>query len=310
MRNLAFYDIFSPGDEKMSKKIQGILALLTATVIWGSTFIAQSVGMDYIGPFTFLTMRAVLAVPFLVLLIFLIERNPSATMKKWANPYLWKAGFICGISLFVAAGLQQVGIVHTTAGKAGFITAMYILLVPVLGIFLGKKAPFTVWISVAMAVTGLYFLSCVGVSQINVGDLCLLGCAFTYSIQITLVDIYGPNLDGIRLNCVQSLVCGVFAAIFMFCTEEPVLANILDCWTSIAYAGILSMGIAFSLQIIGQKYVEPTPASLIMSLESVFAVLCGWLLLNERMTKYEITGCFLVFAAVILSQIPVKKSHD
>jgi len=294
----------------MKQKIQGIFALLTATVIWGSTFIAQSVGMDYIGPFTFLTMRAVLAVPFLILLIFVIERNPAETVKKWCDPQLWKAGFVCGISLFVAAGLQQVGIVHTTAGKAGFITAMYILLVPVLGIFLEKKPPFTVWISVAMAVAGLYFLSCVGVSQINIGDLYLLGCAFTYSIQITLVDKYGPGLDGFRLNCVQSLVCGVFASIFMFCTEEPVLSNILACWTSIAYAGILSMGIAFSLQIIGQKYVEPTPASLIMSLESVFAVLCGWLLLNERMSKYEITGCILVFAAVILSQIPTKESHD
>ena len=288
----------------MSKKFQGILALLAATVIWGSTFIAQSVGMDYIGPFTFLTMRAVLAVPFLIILIFVIERNPTETIKKWTNPKLWKAGFVCGISLFIAAGLQQVGIVHTTAGKAGFITAMYILLVPILGIFLGKKPLFTVWISVAMAVVGLYFLSCVGVSQINIGDIYLLGCAFTYSIQLTLVDVYGPGLDGLRLNCVQSLFCGVFAAIFMFCTEEPVLANILACWSSIAYAGILSMGIAFSLQIIGQKHVEPTPASLIMSLESVFAVLCGWLLLNERMSKFEITGCILVFAAVILSQLP------
>ena len=177
-------------------------------------------------------------------------------------------------------------------------------------IIIGKKAPITVWISVAMAVVGLYFLSCVGVSQINIGDIYLLGCAFTYSIQITLVDKYGPSLDGFRLNCIQSLVCGVFAAIFMFCTEEPILSNILACWTSIAYAGILSMGIAFTLQIVGQKYVEPTPASLIMSLESVFAVLCGWLLLNERMSKFEITGCVLVFAAVILSQIPIKKSHD
>ena len=267
----------------MKKQLKGSIAIIVATMIWGSTFVAQSVGMDYIGPFTFLTMRAVLAVPFLIILIFLMERNPAETVKKWCDPQLWKAGFI---------------------------TAMYILLVPILGIFLGKKPPVTVWISVALAVTGLYFLSCVGVTQINIGDIYLLGCAFTYSIQITLVDKYGPALDGFRLNCVQSLVCGVFAAIFMFCTEEPVLANILDCWTSIAYAGILSMGIAFSLQIIGQKYVEPTPASLIMSLESVFAVLCGWLLLNERMTKYEITGCILVFVAVILSQIPVKKNHD
>lgn len=294
----------------MSKKYQGILALLAATIIWGSTFIAQSVGMDYIGPFTFLTMRAVLAVPFLILLIFVIERNPAETVKKWCDPKLWKAGFICGISLFVAAGLQQVGIVHTTAGKAGFITAMYILLVPILGILLGEHAPFTVWLSVALAVLGLYYLSCVGVTQINIGDLYLLGCAFAYAFQITLVDIYGPSLDGFRLNCVQTLFCGIFSAVFMFFTETPDMSNILDCWTSIAYAGILSTGIAFSLQIIGQKHVEPAPASLIMSLESVFAVLSGWLFLQERMSKYEITGCVLVFTAVILSQIPTKKSHE
>ena len=294
----------------MSKKFQGILALLVATIIWGSTFIAQSVGMDYIGPFTFLTMRAVLAVPFLIVLLFVMERNPAETVRKWLDPKLWKAGLICGISLFVAAGLQQVGIVHTTAGKAGFITAMYILLVPILGIFLKKLPPVTVWVSVVMAVIGLYFLSCVGVSQINIGDLYLLGCAFTYAVQITLVDIYGPGLDGFRLNCVQTLVSGFFAAIFMSFLETPDISNILGCWTSIAYAGILSTGIAFSLQIIGQKHVEPAPASLIMSLESVFAVLSGWLFLQERMSKYEITGCILVFAAVILSQIPTKKSHD
>lgn len=310
MRNLTACVIVSAGDVIMSKRYQGILALLAATIIWGSTFIAQSVGMDYIGPFTFLTMRAVLAVPFLILLIFVIERNPAATLKKWCDPKLWKAGFICGISLFVAAGLQQVGIVHTTAGKAGFITAMYILLVPILGIFLGNRAPVTVWISVILAVIGLYFLSCVGVTQVNIGDLYLLGCAFAYAFQITLVDIYGPGLDGFRLNCVQTLFCGIFAAVFMFFTETPDMPNILDCWTSIAYAGILSTGIAFSLQIIGQKHVEPAPASLIMSLESVFAVLSGWLFLQERMSKYEITGCVLVFTAVILSQIPTKKSHE
>ena len=294
----------------MSQKCKGILALLFATIIWGSTFIAQSVGMDYIGPFTFLTMRAVLAVPFLIALLFLMERNPAETVKKWCDPKLWKAGFICGISLFVAAGLQQVGIVHTTAGKAGFITAMYILLVPILGIFLKKRPSVTVWISVGLAVVGLYFLSCVGVSQVNIGDLYLLGCAFAYAVQITLVDIYGPGLDGFRLNCVQSLVSGIFAAVFMTFLETPDFSNILACWTSIAYAGILSTGIAFSLQIIGQKYVEPAPASLIMSLESVFAVLSGWLLLQERLSKYEACGCILVFTAVILSQIPTKKSHD
>ena len=199
------------------------------------------------------------------------------------------------------------GIVHTTAGKAGFIIAMYIVLVPILGIFLHKKPPITSWIGVVLAVIGLYLLSCVGVSQVNIGDVYLLGCALGYAVQITLVDQMGSAVDGLRLNCVQSLFCGIFSGTVMFLTEEPVLSNILACWIPLVYAGIFSLGIAFSLQIIGQKYLEPTPAALIMSLESVFAVLFGWLLLHERMSSAELSGCVLVFIAVILSQIPVKK---
>ena len=294
----------------MKNKLRGSLAILIATVIWGSAFIAQSVGMDYIGPFTFQTMRSVLAVPFLIIVIFLIERNPAKSIKNWLEPDLWKAGLPCGVALFIAAGLQQMGIVHTTAGKAGFITAMYIVLVPILGVFLRKKPPFTAWIGVLLAVAGLYLLSCVGVTQVNIGDLYLLGCALGYAVQITLVDQMGTSVDGLRLNCVQSLFCGIFSGIVMFLTEDVVISSILSCWIPLVYAGIFSLGIAFSLQIIGQKHLEPTPAALIMSLESVFAVLFGWLLLHERMSTAELCGCALVFCAVILSQIPAKeKTH-
>ena len=294
----------------MKNKLRGSLAILIATVIWGSAFIAQSVGMDYIGPFTFQTMRSVLAVPFLIIVIFLIERSPAKSIEKWLEPDLWKAGLPCGVALFIAAGLQQMGIVHTTAGKAGFITAMYIVLVPILGVFLRKKPPFTAWIGVLLAVAGLYLLSCVGVTQVNIGDLYLLGCALGYAVQITLVDQMGISVDGLRLNCVQSLFCGIFSGIVMFLTEDVVISNILSCWIPLVYAGIFSLGIAFSLQIIGQKHLEPTPAALIMSLESVFAVLFGWLLLHERMSTAELCGCALVFCAVILSQIPAKeKTH-
>ena len=291
----------------MKNRLRGSLAILIATVIWGSAFIAQSVGMDYIGPFTFQTMRSVLAVPFLIIVIFLIERDPAQSIRKWMQPELWKAGLPCGIALFIAAGLQQMGIVHTTAGKAGFITAMYIVLVPILGIFLRKKPPITAWIGVLLAVIGLYLLSCVGVSQVNIGDIYLLGCALGYAVQITLVDQMGGAVDGLRLNCVQRLFCGIFSGTVMFITEEPVLTNILACWIPLVYAGIFSLGIAFSLQIIGQKHLEPTPAALIMSLESVFAVLFGWLLLHERLSTPELCGCAMVFIAVILSQIPEKK---
>lgn len=293
----------------MSKKIQGTIALLFATIIWGSAFIAQSVGMDYIGPFTFQAIRCGLAVIFLLPVIFLFDKDKKNYWKNWKDPKLWKTGLVCGIALFVASGLQQVGLIYTSAGKAGFITAMYIVIVPVLGLAVRRKPPFTAWISVVIATIGLYLLSCVGASEINKGDLCLMICAIAFAIQITLIDQLAGDLDGLRLNCIQSLVCSVISAILMLFTETPDLSNIVDCWLPLCYAGILSMGVAYSLQIIGQRHVAPTPASLIMSMESVFATLFGWLLLNEKMSAVELSGCALVFAAVVLSQLPSKK-HD
>lgn len=294
----------------MSKKIQGSLALLVGTVIWGTAFIAQSVGMDYIEPFTFQTVRCALAVVFLLPVIFLFDKDKKNYFQAWKNPRLWKTGLICGTALFVAAGLQQVGLVYTSAGKAGFITAMYIVLVPFFGLFFKKKPSPAAWVSVGLAVAGLYLLSCVGVSEINTGDVLLMICALAFAVQITLIDRLAGELDGLRLNCIQSLVCAVLSALVMICTETPNLSNICSCWLPLGYAGILSMAVAYSLQIIGQKNVEPTPASLIMSLESVFAAVFGWLLLDERMESYELTGCALVFTAVILSQLPIGKKHD
>lgn len=293
----------------MKKKLYGSMCLMVGTFIWGSAFIAQSVGMDYIGPFTFQAIRCGLAVIFLLPVIFLFDRDKKSYWKTWKNPRLWKTGLVCGVALFIASGLQQVGLVYTTAGKAGFITAMYIVFVPILGIVFRKRPPFTAWISVALAVVGLYLLSCVGAARINQGDLLLMICAIAFAVQITLIDRLAGTLDGLRLNCIQSLVCSLLSALVMFFTETPDMGNIISCWLPLAYAGILSMGVAYSLQIIGQRHVEPTPASLIMSLESVFAAGFGWLLLHETMTPVELIGCALVFAAVILSQIPAKK-HD
>ncbi len=302
------YGIFFPGDAIMSKKLYGSLALALATIIWGSTFIAQSVGMDHIGPMTFQAVRCFLAVLFLFPLTALVDRRDF--WKKWLDPKLWKAGSICGIALAVAAGLQQVGLIYTPAGKAGFITAMYIVLVPFLGLFFHKRPPIAAWFSVALAVLGLYLLSGAGLTALNPGDLCLLGCALGFSVQITLIDQLSGDLDGIRLNCVQSLVCSLCSALVMLFTETPEMGSILDCWFPLGYAGILSMGVAYTLQIVGQRYVDPTPASLIMSAESVFAALCGWLLLNERMSGTELLGCGLVFGAVLLSQLPDKKKQE
>lgn len=294
----------------MKKKIQGSIFLLLATVIWGSAFVAQSVGMDHVGPFTFQAVRCALATIGLVPLIFgfdCLNREGCQFLHKWSDPRLWKAGILCGIPLFLAANLQQIGLVDTDAGKSAFLTAMYIVIVPVIGIF--RKQKTTVWlpISVVLAVIGLYCLSCVGVTSISSGDWCLIACALMFAVQITFVDIYAPSVDTLRLNCIQSLVCAVLSAVLMLLMEKPTLDGIWACRLPLSYAGFLSMGIAYSLQILGQKELEPAPASLIMSMESVFAVLFGWLLLHETMTDVEAIGCVLMFTAVILSQMPDKK---
>lgn len=291
----------------MKQQLKGSLLLLLATVIWGSAFVAQSAGMDLIGPFTFQTVRCLLAVIALLPVIFLLDRKDRKHFfHKWADKRLWKTGILCGCALFFAQSLQQVGLVYTDAGKAGFITAMYIVIVPILGIFIKRKPSPAAIISIILAVIGLYLLSCVGVSQINIGDILMALCAVAFAVQITIVDRFAGNLDSIRLNCIQALVVTVLSAVFMFFTEKPQIQPIANCWLPLCYAGILSMGAAYSLQIIGQKSLEPTTASLIMSLESVFAVLSAWLILNERLAPWELAGCILVFAAVILSQIPVK----
>ncbi|MBP3672416.1 MAG: DMT family transporter [Oscillospiraceae bacterium] len=301
----------------MKSKLKGSICLLLTTLIWGSAFIAQSVGMDYIGPFTFQAIRCGLAVLFLIPVIFLFDlgkRDGHSFISRWKNAKLWKTGILCGCALFVAASLQQIGLQYTDAGKAGFITAMYIVLVPLCGLVLKKKPPVSSVFSVVIAVIGLYLLSCVGVSQINKGDLCLMGCALAFAVQITLIDVLAGDLDGLRLNCIQSLVCSFLSVPFMFLTETPSMSAILPCWLPICYAGILSSGVAYSLQIIGQKDMDPTAASLIMSLESVFAALFGWLLLHEVMNPTELCGCLLVFTAVVLSQLPEnmfrKKKHS
>lgn len=295
----------------MKKQLRGSISLLAATLIWGSAFIAQSVGMEHIGPFTFQTIRCGLAVLFLVPLSLLFDKgNRKTFIEKWSDPRLWKAGCICGCALFVAASLQQVGLVYTDAGKAGFLTAMYIVLVPVLGLFLKQKPPKTTVFSVILAVAGLYLLSCLGVSEINKGDLLMMGCALAYAVQITCIDRLASDLDGLRLNCVQALVVTVLSVPFMAFTETVDAGNILICWLPLCYAGILSMGVAYTLQIVGQKHLEPTTASLIMSLESVIAALCGWLILKETMTIPELLGCGLVFAAVIISQLPEKSTIE
>ena len=290
---------------KMKKQLTGVAFLTVAVLIWGSTFVAQSVGMDKVGPFTFQAVRCALAVLFLLPVIALFEiRDIKNYFRKWLQKDLWIAGVQCGLALFAAASLQQVSLVHTDAGKAGFLTALYVVLVPVIGLFYGKKLRVHVAISIVMAVIGSYLLADMQGGSINQYDLMLLGCALCFSVQITLVDRYAPVVDCLRLNCIQCFVTLVLSGIAMLLTEKPQMDAIASCWLPLGYAGILSMGVAYSLQILGQEKVEPTTASIIMSMESVIAVLSGWLVLHETMSAKELIGCAVMFVALILSQIP------
>ena len=284
------------------EQLKGILQLLFATWIWGCAFVAQSVGMDHLGPMSFQAIRSLLAVLALLLVILLMDRDPGAYLPRWQSRKLWKTGILCGMALFVAQGLQQVGLQYTEPGKAGFITAMYIVLVPVLGLFLGRKCPLNVWISVALAVAGLYLLSCVGVTRVSIGDILILGAAAAFAVQILLIDNLAQQLDGLRLNCIQFLVVTVLSALTAFFTETPTWDGIFACALPLLYTGVLSSGVAFTLQILGQQHLPPEPASLIMSLESVFAVLAGWVILGQTLSATEALGSVLVFAGVILSQ--------
>ena len=289
-----------------NEQLKGTIQILLATLIWGCAFVAQSVGMDHMEPMGFQAVRSLLAVAALVPTIYVMDSDKASFLPRWKDKSLWKTGIPCGIALFAAQGLQQTGLLYTEPGKAGFITAMYIVLVPVLGLFLGRKCGLRIWFSVALAVGGLYLLSCVGVTRVNLGDILILGSALCFAVQILLIDCLAQNLDGLRLNCVQFLVVTVLSALAAVLTEDFSWQGVLDCAVPLLYTGVLSSGVAFSLQILGQQHLPPEPASLIMSLESVFAVLAGWGLLHQTLSPIELLGCTLVFAAVILSQTKSK----
>lgn len=296
----------------MKKQTKGSLAILVATVIWGSAFVAQSIGMDHIGPFTFQAVRCLLGGLILLPIIALWDRwkkpcDGKNFFSRWCDNRLWIAGLLCGAPLFIATNLQQMALVDTDAGKSAFLTAMYIVFVPILGIFRGQKPTKWIPVSVILGVAGLYCLSCVGVTGIAAGDLLLLGCALAFAVQILFVDHFASNIDCLRLNCISCFLCAGLTGIVMAFTETPTWEGIIGCFGALAYAGCLSMAIAYSLQMIGQKDLPPAAASLLMSMESVFAVLAGWIILKERLTLWEGLGCVLIFAAVILSQLPDNK---
>ena len=290
----------------------GIMLVLTA-FIWGTAFVAQSVGMDYLGPFTFNGVRSLIGGAALLPCIWLFQKGKGKATEKpsrGARKELIAGGIACGLLLFAASSLQQIGIQYTTAGKAGFITAFYIVIVPVLGMFLHKKISGKVWGAVAIALAGLYFLCITEKFAVGKGDILIFLCALVFSIHILVIDYFSPKVDGVKMSCIQFFVCGIVSLPPMFFTETPKIGAIVEGWAPLLYAGVLSCGVAYTLQIIGQKNVNPAVASLILSLESCFSVLAGWMVLGEKLSMRESVGCVLMFAAIILAQLPDRKKEE
>jgi drug/metabolite transporter (DMT)-like permease len=293
----------------MEKKNYKSPILLTITAaIWGFAFVAQSVGMEYVGPFTFICVRNLIGAAVLLPVIRLLGRRKKSSVLG-ERRLLFTGGGCCGVILFLSSSAQQIGIQYTTVGKAGFITAIYIILVPVFSLFLGKRCGILVWVSVVLAMIGFYFLTMVGEGGFTKGDIYVLLCAFLFSWHILCVDYFAPKVDGVKMACIQFAVCSVLSGIAMLIFEEPRLSDILQAWAPILYAGALSCGVAYTLQILGQKDFNPTVAALIMSLESVFSVLAGWLILHQALSLSEAVGCILIFAGIILAQLPKEWYH-
>lgn len=299
-------------------QIRNSLFLLLTATIWGTSFVAQSVGMDYVGPFTFNMLRCLIGGIVLIPCIFLLNKIAPQEKKvlteqecKKEKKTLLIGGVCCGILLSLAMNFQQVGIQYTTVGRAGFITACYIIIVPLIGMtFFGKKCRSTIWLAVVLALVGLYLLCITEEFDIGQGEFLVLICSFLFSLHILVIDYFSPLVDGVKMSCIQFLVAGVICGIPAVFTEKIVLSNILSAWGPVLYAGVMSCGVAYTLQIVGQKNMNPTVASLILSLESCIAVLAGWVVLGESLTIKEFIGCVLMFAAIVLAQLPEKKKQE
>jgi len=291
---------------KVNRVRQNVLPLITA-MIWGTAFVAQSVGAEYMGAFTFNAARAVIAFVFLLCLCGLravCRRSRGEASAVGSRRDLAAGGLACGTALAVASWFQQKGLETTTAGKAGFITALYIVLVPLVGLALGRKAPRAVWLGVMLAVAGLYCLCVDEAFSITGGDLYVLACAFCFTAQILAVDHFTAKVDGVALSCAQFLVMTFLSAAGALTEAPPSLAMLPQWIGPVLYVGVFSSGVAYTLQILAQKGSDPAVVSLLMSMESVFAALAGALILGDRMSGREYLGCALMLAAVILAQLP------
>ena len=299
-----------------------LILLLTAT-IWGIAFVAQSEGGDAVGAFTFNSTRSLIGSLVLIPVIFLLNKitpkdnedesgvsseNSSSGNIFSRNRTLILGGISCGICFFLASNFQQLGIQYTSVGKAGFITACYIVIVPILGLFMKKKCSPFIWAAVAMALVGLYLLCITDGFSIGKGDILVLICAVLFSLHILIIDYFSPKVDGVKMSCIQFFICGVLSAIPALIFEHPQLSAFQGAWGAILYAGVMSCGVAYTLQIVGQKNMDPTVASLILSLESCISVLAGWIILGQKLNMREIIGCVVMFTAIVLAQLPQKET--
>lgn len=276
----------------MKKRYVNNLILLIIALIWGAAFVAQSAGMDYIGPFTFNSARSILGGIVLIPVIYVLDKKRKEEISQGKEVIQNKktliiGGICCGFFLMLGSSLQQIGIQYTTAGKAGI----------------------KVWIGVVLAVIGMYFLCMTSGFSIAKGDFYILLGSVAFSFHILVIDHFSPKADGVKMSCIQFFVCGILCMIPTILFEHPELYSILQAWKPIAYAGIMSCGVGYTLQIVAQKNTDPTVASLLLSLESVFSVLAGWVILGETLSPRELFGCALVFAAVILAQLPEKRPN-
>lgn len=293
------------------KSLKYSFLLLLTACIWGGGFVAQSLGMDFVGPFTFNTIRSFLGGFILIPVILIMDKLKGDKKTPWLDKNLLIGGLICGVLLFLATNSQQIGIKYTTVGKSGFITAFYIVLVPVFSLALKKKPSKFIWISVVLALIGLYLLCITEESSFAVskGDLFLFACAVLFALQILAVDKYAPLTDCLKLSSLEFIVCGLLGIVFMI-NENPTSESVFAAWKALFYSGFISCGVAYTLQVVAQKEVKPSVASLIMSLESVFSVLFGFLVLGQHLSRNEIIGCAIMFAAVILAQIEPSKKQS
>ena len=291
--------------------VKSSFLLFLAAVIWGVAFVAQSVGMEYMGPLTFNASRFIIGGIVLLPFVFAQERRTLQDIEtKEERRRHYKVtligGLCCGIAICIASTFQQFGMLYTSVGKAGFITALYIVLVPIFGLFLKRKPSKMVWLCAVLAVVGLYLLCVNETLTLNFGDILVFCCALVFTVHIMVIDYFSPKANGVTLSCIQFLFSGVVSLILAFIFETPQISAIVSGMVPVLYAGVMSCGVAYTLQIIGQKHVEPAIASLILSLESVVSVLAGWLILHEVLSGKEMLGSLLMFLAVIMVQLPKK----